>query len=60
MRHRPITKPKFSAKKDAVRLEKVTIYYSIQRGSEGSAYPDWFLTEQEAERDQDNMDEGWG
>ncbi len=36
------------------------IYYSVQNGGDGSAYP-WFFTTQElAEWDQDNMDEGWG
>ncbi len=27
---------------------------------DGSAYPSFFLTEEEADYDQDNMDEGWG
>lgn len=41
-------------------MEKIVIWYSIQNGGDGSAYPDWFLTEEEAENDHENMDEGWG
>ncbi len=41
-------------------MEKIKIWFSIQNGGDGSAYPDWFLTEEEAENDQENMDEGWG
>lgn len=41
-------------------LEKIVVWYSIQNGGDGSAYPDWFLTESESERDQEDMDEGWG
>jgi hypothetical protein len=42
------------------KMKKITIWYSIQNGGDGSAYPDWFLTEDEAEQNQENMDEGWG
>ncbi len=42
------------------RLKYVTVWYSIANGGDGSAYPDWFLTESEARTDQDNMVEGWG
>ena len=41
-------------------LTKVVVWYSIQNGGDGSAYPYWFLTEDHAERDQEDMDEGWG
>lgn len=41
-------------------MKKVTVWYSIQNGGDGSAYPAWFLTEKEAEKDQIDMDEGWG
>lgn len=41
-------------------MEKIKIWYSIQNGGDGSAFPYWFLTEEEAEKDQENMDEGWG
>jgi len=41
-------------------MTKVEVWFSIQNGGDGSAYPDWFLTEQEAEDDQMNMEEGWG
>ena len=41
-------------------LNKVVIWYSIQNGGDGSAYPYWFLTEDEAYNDQDSMEEGWG
>lgn len=35
------------------------IYYSIQNGGDGSAYPIYFETQELANWDQDNMDEGW-
>ncbi len=41
-------------------MKKITVWYSITNGGDGSAFPTWFLTEQEVEYDQDNMDEGWG
>lgn len=41
-------------------LTKIIVWFSIQNGGDGSAYPDWFLTEEEAEYDQENMYEGWG
>ena len=41
-------------------LTKTTVWFSIQNGGDGSAYPDWFLTEEEADKDQEEMDEGWG
>lgn len=43
-----------------MQLEKVVVWYSIQNGGDGSAFPSWFLTEKQAEKDQDDMDEGWG
>jgi hypothetical protein len=39
---------------------KKRIYYSIQNGGDGSAYPRWMESEELAEWDQRNMDEGWG
>ena len=45
---------------DTEQLVKVTIWYSIQNGGDGSAYPSWYLTEEDAERDQEDMMEGWG
>ena len=41
-------------------MKKIIIWYSIQNGGDGSAYPAWFLTEEESESDQENMNEGWG
>jgi hypothetical protein len=41
-------------------MEKVVVWFSIQNGGDGSAYPAWFLTEEEAEQDQEDMYEGWG
>lgn len=41
-------------------MEKVVVWFSIQNGGDGSAYPFWFLTEEEAALDQEDMDEGWG
>ncbi len=40
-------------------MEK-TIYYSIQNGGDGSAYPKFFEDMQCAELDQELMEEGWG
>ena len=39
---------------------KIRIWYSPQNGGDGSVYLNWFLSSDEAEKDQDNMDEGWG
>ncbi len=39
---------------------KLKIWYSIQNGGDGSAYPRWMESEELAEWDQANMDEGWG
>ncbi len=36
------------------------IWYSVQNGGDGSAYPVWMESEALARWDQDNMDEGWG
>ena len=41
-------------------LEPVEVYYSVQNGGDGSAYPRWFLSFEDAERDQEQMSEGWG
>jgi hypothetical protein len=52
--------PNSSKLKNEEILKKVTVWYSIQNGGDGSAYPFWFLTEVEAIKDQDEMAEGWG
>ncbi len=39
---------------------KVVVWYSIENGGDGSAYPIQFLTEEEADSHQENMYEGWG
>ena len=36
------------------------IYYSIQNGGDGSAYPLFFTREDLTEWDQEHMDDGWG
>lgn len=36
------------------------IYYSVQNGGDGSAYPWFFTTQKLADWDQEHMDEGWG
>ena len=41
-------------------MTKTRVYYSIGNGGDGSAYLRWFLTEELAEKDQENMEEGWG
>ena len=40
--------------------DKLTIYYSIANGGDGSAYPLWFDTEELARWHQDHIDPGWG
>ncbi len=39
---------------------ELTIYYSVENGGDGSAYPVWFDTEKLAEWHQEHLDEGWG
>ena len=39
---------------------KTNIYYSVQNGGDGSAYPRLFESAELAELDQDMMEEGWG
>ena len=39
---------------------KVVVWFSIQGGGDGSAYPDWFLSGEQANFDQENLYEGWG
>ncbi len=39
-------------------MKKITVYYSIGNGGDGSAYLDWYLTLEEVENDQEEMDEG--
>jgi len=41
-------------------LKRITIWFSIANGGDGSAHPRWFLTEEAAEDDQESDDEGWG
>ena len=41
-------------------MEKTKVWYSPQNGGDGSVFLHWFLTEEEARNDQDNLDEGWG
>lgn len=41
-------------------ITKITIWYSVANGGDGSAYPRWFLTEKAAEDDQTSAYEGWG
>jgi hypothetical protein len=41
-------------------LKKIKVWWSIQNGGDGSASPAWFLTEEHADKDQGEMDEGWG
>lgn len=39
---------------------ELTLWYSVQNGGDGSAYPQFMESEELAEFDQDNMDTGWG
>jgi hypothetical protein len=43
-----------------MKLKRTTVAYSIENGGDGSAYPSWFLTEEDAETDQELALEGWG
>jgi len=37
-----------------------TLYYSVESGGDGSAYPVWFETEELAHWHQEHLYEGWG
>jgi hypothetical protein len=39
---------------------KTKIWYSIQNGGDGSAFPEFFESEELCKIDQEYMDEGWG
>lgn len=41
-------------------MSKLTIWYSVHDGGDGSAYPHWFENERLTEMDQELMHEGWG
>lgn len=41
-------------------LKKIEVWYSIRNNGDGSASPAWFLTGDDANRDQEEMSEGWG
>jgi len=41
-------------------MSKLTLWYTVQNGGDGSAYPQFVESEELAEWDQDNMEEGWG
>jgi len=45
-------------------MKKTEVWYSVASGGDGSAYPHWFLTEKDAETDQEvsvrEGIDGWG
>ena len=41
------------------QLEKVTVWSSITNGGDGSAFNFYYLTYEEAEKAQEDDDEGW-
>ena len=41
-------------------MSKLTLWYSVSNGGDGSAYPQFFETERLTEMDQELMEEGWG
>ena len=41
-------------------MKKIIIAYSIQNGGDGSAYPQWFLSLEDAKLDQELAQDGWG
>jgi len=40
-------------------MHTLTVYYSVQNGGDGSAYPQWMESKELIEWDQDHLDEGW-
>jgi len=40
--------------------DRLTLYFSVENGGDGSAYPRFFDTEELAEWHQEHLDEGWG
>lgn len=57
LEHKPRTSL-VCVKKENVMSEKLTIYYSVENGGDGSAYPRLFDTEKLAEWHQNNQYEG--
>lgn len=43
-----------------MKLVKTEVWFSIENCGDGSAYPKWFLTEEDADWDQEHACEGWG
>lgn len=41
-------------------MARLTLWYSVGNGGDGSAYPQWFESERLTEMDQELMSEGWG
>lgn len=41
-------------------MEKVIVYYAMLNAGDGSAYLQWYLTEEEAQTVEEEQDEGWG
>ena len=41
-------------------MKELKLWYSVQNGGDGSAYPNFMESEALTVFDQDNADEGWG
>lgn len=41
-------------------LKRAVVWYSMRNGGDGSVSPNWFLTEEHAEKDEESQSEGWG
>lgn len=41
-------------------MKKVEVYYTIENDGAGSVYLRWFLTEELAEKYEEEMEQGWG
>ena len=41
-------------------MHKLTVFYSVQNGGDGSAYPRFMENKELVEFDQEHMEEGWG
>lgn len=41
-------------------MHSLTIYYSVNNGGDGSAYPSWYENQALADWNQEDQEEGWG
>lgn len=41
-------------------MKKITLYYAFFNGGDGSVSIDWYLTAEQASKEEEEQDEGWG